>query len=97
VSRPVSAADRGRDLVAVVIFLLGAALYGYGFIGLHGMTARPIVTRPGRTAVQQANIYSNVSRVGILLVAVALVAIVWSFWRHAARRPNSANVQENDS
>jgi hypothetical protein len=89
VTRGVSAGGRIRDAVALVIVAAGAALWGYGFLGLRRMAWSPIVPEHGRTAVQRTTMYWNFSRAGVALIVVGLVAVAWSFWRHHSRRDES--------
>jgi hypothetical protein len=86
VKRGVGPGERIRDAVALAILVAGAALWGYGFLGLRRMAWSPIVPEHGRTAVQRTTLYWNVSRAGVALILVGLIAVAWSFWRHHARR-----------
>ena len=82
-ARPVSRADRARDAIAAAILAVGAALWLYGFLGLRTLEQNPITVEPGGlTAVEQAVWYWNFTRAGKLVLAVGVVAILWSYWKH---------------
>ena len=84
--RDVSPGGRLRDAVALAILAVGAALWGYGFLGLRHMARSPILPEPGRTAVQRTTLYWNFTRAGVALIIVGLIAAAWSFWHHHAGR-----------
>jgi hypothetical protein len=86
VKRGVSSGARIRDGVALAILGIGAALWGYGFMGLRRMAWSPIVPERGRTAVQRTTQYWHVSRLGVALIIVGLIAVAWSFWLHHSGR-----------
>jgi hypothetical protein len=86
VKRRVSPGERIHDAIALAILLAGAALWGYGFLGLRRMAWSPIVPERGRTALQRTTLYWNISRAGAALIVVGLIAVAWSFWRHHVRR-----------
>lgn len=81
-----SAADRRRDVAAVVILLAGAALYGYGFLGLHALATKPIVLPRGEFALARFDHFWYLSRAGATLILIGVAAVAWSFWRHRRRR-----------
>ena len=84
--RGVGPGDRLRDAIALAIVAAGAALWGYGFLGLHRMAWSPIIPERGRTAVQRTTTYWNFTRAGVALIIVGLIAAAWSFWHHHAGR-----------
>lgn len=81
----VSPADRKRDLVAVSLLVVGAALFLYGFLGLRGMATKPIVAARGHSAVAAADVFWYLSRAGTAVIIAGVIAVAWSFWRHHRR------------
>ncbi|HJU91265.1 MAG TPA: hypothetical protein VJ672_17905 [Gemmatimonadaceae bacterium] len=82
-ARSVSRADRARDAIAAAILLLGAALWGYGFLGLRTLEREPIVVRTGGpSAVEQALWFWNFTRAGKVILVVGVAALLWSYWQH---------------
>lgn len=78
-SQHVEPAARRRDLIALLILAAGAAVALYGYLGLHTMASKPIVREPGHTAIQRAISYNNVVVAGWVIIAVGILAVVWSF------------------
>ena len=70
---------RRRDLIALVILAAGAAIAVYGYLGLHTMASKPIVREAGHQAIARAISYNNVVIAGWVVMAVGIVAVVWSF------------------
>ncbi|MGH7648659.1 MAG: hypothetical protein ACREND_11110 [Gemmatimonadaceae bacterium] len=81
-SERVSPAARRRDLVALLILAAGAATACYGYLGLHHMASDPIVRERGKQAIDRAISYTNVVDAGWIIVAVGVVAMLWSFWQN---------------
>jgi len=79
VSERVEPAARRRDLIALLILALGAATAVYGYLGLHNMASKPIVRVRGQQAIERAISYNNVVIAGWVIIAVGILAVVWSF------------------
>ena len=86
-TRPVRRADRIRDVVAMAVLLTGAALYAYAYGGMHLLADRAIVPVPGHSALERFDRYWQLSRAGLLLMAVGVATVAWSFWRFRSRPP----------
>ena len=88
-SQHVEPAARRRDLIALLILAAGAATAVYGYLGLHTMASKPIVREPGHAALERAISYNNVVFAGWVIIAVGIVAVVWSFLanRRSANAP----------
>lgn len=89
-SDAVSPAARRRDLIALLVLAVGAATASYGYMGLHHMASKPIVREAGRQAIDRAISYNNVVHAGWIIVALGVLAVLWSFWQnrksaHASR------------
>lgn len=75
----VEPAARRRDLVALVILAAGAAIAVYGYLGLRTMASKPIVREAGHQAIERAISYNNVVMAGWVIIAIGILAVVWSF------------------
>lgn len=78
-SQHVGPAARRRDLIALVILAAGAAIAVYGYLGLHTMASKPIVREAGHPAMERAISYNNIVIAGWVIIAVGILAVVWSF------------------
>lgn len=78
-SQHVEPAARRRDLIALVILAAGAAIAVYGYLGLHTMASKPIVREAGHPAMERAISYNNVVIAGWVIIAVGILAVIWSF------------------
>ena len=76
---------RRRDVIAMTILAVGAAVAAYGYLGLHVMATRPIARVAGQTALERAMSYNVVMYAGLGIVLRGIGAVIWSFWRF--RRP----------
>lgn len=79
---PVSPAARRRDLIALLVLAAGAATASYGYLGLHHMAFQPIVRERGKLAIDRAIAYNNVVHAGWIIIALGVLAMMWSFWQH---------------
>ena len=78
-SQHVEPAARRRDLIALLILAAGAAIAVYGYLGLHTMASKPIARVAGHPAMERAISYNNVVIAGWVIIAVGILAVVWSF------------------
>jgi hypothetical protein len=86
VTRPVTAAERKRDRIALGLLAAGLVLYGTAFLGMRTMAEVPIVARPGHPAITHFTNLWLLSLAGIALVGIGGIAMAWSFWRYLTRR-----------
>jgi hypothetical protein len=78
-------ADRLRDLAALVLVVVGAALYLYAHLGMRRLAARSGYAPRGVWLMPQFDHYSRASRVGVWAVAAGVAVGVWSFLALRAR------------
>jgi hypothetical protein len=83
-------ADRTRDGLAMLVFLAGAALYGYAWTGMHNLATKQLVVPKGVASMRYFDTYWQMSRVAILILLAGAAALVWSFWRYSGRFDKSA-------
>ena len=83
-SRPVSRSDRVRDILALGILGGGALVYAIAYSGMHTLAAKPIVVVPGHPAMQRFTHYWQLSQVGLILLAIGVLAVAWSFLSYRA-------------
>lgn len=81
-SQHVEPAARRRDLIALLILAAGAATAVYGYLGLHHMAWKPIVRVRGQQAMARAIAYNNIVIAGWVIIAIGILAVVWSFVAH---------------
>jgi hypothetical protein len=86
----VTRADRLRDLIAVMVLLAGAGLYGYAWTGMHGLATKPLNMPKGIAAMRYFDTYWQMSRVAILIMLAGAAAVAWSFWSYSRRVDPSA-------
>lgn len=85
-NRRVSAAARLRDAGALLLVVAGIALFAWGNARLRSMAAGRITTVPARTAVQQAERYEALARIGLGVALLGVGAGFWSYHRYARSR-----------
>ena len=51
----------------------------YGYLGLRHMATKPIVRVRGQLAMARAISYNNIVLAGWVIIAVGILAVVWSF------------------
>jgi hypothetical protein len=90
VSRVVTRADRTRDVVSILVLLLGAGLYAYAWTGMHNLATKQLVIPKGIAAMRYFDTYWQMSRVAILIMLVGAATVAWSFWSHSRRVDPSA-------
>jgi hypothetical protein len=90
VSRVVSRADRGRDAVAMLVLLAGAALYSYAWLGMHNLATKQLAIPKGIAAMRYFDTYWQMSRIAIVILLAGTAALAWSFWRYSGRHDKSA-------
>lgn len=74
---PVPRLGRVLDLVGALLFLGGAAVYGWAWMGLRRLRDDPPVSAEGAfVAVARANDFSTLSRLGLALMAGGAVVAV---------------------
>lgn len=83
---PVPRLARALDLIGLVVFIAGAACYGYAYLGLEEIRSGQLVRPPGLfSALQAAEGYYWYSQVGIAL-SVAGIGVFLAAFTVARRR-----------
>jgi hypothetical protein len=90
VNRPVTRADRTRDVIAILILLAGAALYGYAWVGMHNLASHHLLVPKGVAFMRYFDTYWQMFRVARIVLVTGAVMLVWSFWRYSGRVNTSA-------
>ena len=78
-------ADRSRDLVAMLVLLVGLALYVYAWFGMHNLATKQLVIPKGVPAMRYFDTYWQMFRVAKLFFLAGAAALAWSFWSHRRR------------
>jgi hypothetical protein len=81
----VTRADRSRDLIAMLVLLVGAGLYTYAWFGMHNLATKQLVIPKGVPAMRYFDTYWQMFRVAKLFFLAGAVALVWSFWSFSRR------------
>lgn len=84
-SRVVTRADRSRDVVAMLVLLVGAALYAYAWYGMHNLATKQLVIPKGVPAMRYFDTYWQMFRVAKLFCIAGAAALAWSFWSFSRR------------
>lgn len=84
-SRVVTRADRTRDVLAMFVFLIGVALYGYAWTGMRNLATKHLVIPKGVAAMRYFDTYWQMSRVAILIMLAGAAIVAWSFWSYSRR------------
>ena len=78
-------ADRSRDLVAMLVLLAGAALYGYAWYGMHNLATKQLVIPQGAPYMRYFDAYWKMFLLSKLFLVAGAAALVWSFWSYSRR------------
>ena len=78
-------ADRSRDVVAMLVLLVGAALYAYAWYGMHNLATKQLVIPKGVPAMRYFDTYWQMFRVAKLFFIAGAAALAWSFWSYSRR------------
>lgn len=78
-------ADRSRDVVAMLVLLVGAALYAYAWYGMHNLATKQLVIPKGVPAMRYFDTYWQMFRVAKLFGIAGAAALAWSFWSFSRR------------
>ncbi|MFL5575438.1 MAG: hypothetical protein ACJ79S_05660 [Gemmatimonadaceae bacterium] len=85
--------DRVRDALALAVLVVGVALFFYARHNIQLIAAGHITAVPGQSAVQRADRFDRLSRVGLWTAGAGLVlAIAFSIHQH--RRASEALRQQ---
>lgn len=84
-SRVITRADRSRDLIAMLVLLVGAALYTYAWFGMHNLATKQLVIPKGVPAMRYFDTYWQMFRVAKLFFLAGAAALAWSFWSFSRR------------
>ena len=84
-SRVVTSGDRKRDVIAMLVLLVGAGLYFYAWLGMHNLATKQLVIPKGIAAMRYFDTYWQMSRVAILIMLAGAAAVAWSFWSYSRR------------
>ena len=88
-TRAVTRADRARDLGALALVVAGAALYLYATAGMRSLAAGGVQGDLAHPLMAHWDRYWQLSRAGLLVAGIGVGVGIWSFARHALRRPTS--------
>ena len=86
-SRAVSRADRARDLTALVLVVAGALLYLHSNAGMRSLAAGGVQGDLTHPLMAHWDRYWQLSRAGLTIAGLGIGVGLWSFVRHAFRRP----------
>lgn len=89
-SKVVTRADRLRDLVAMLVLLVGLALYSYAWFGMHNLATKQLVIPKNVPAMRYFDTYWQMFRVAKLFFFAGAAALAWSFWSYFRRTDTPA-------
>jgi hypothetical protein len=97
VSRPVTAGDRRRDLAALALVLVGAAVMLHAHFGMRDLAALRVTLAEGEYYMNRYNTYQSRSVVGVGLIASGVIVGLWALIRHKSDRASGSHAEENRS
>ena len=96
-SRPVRASDRRRDLAALALVLVGAAVMLHAHFGMRDLAALRVTLAEGEFYMNRYNTYQSRSLVGIGLIASGVIVGLWALVRHKLDPDTEIHAEENRS
>ena len=94
-SGAVRAADRRRDVGALVLLLIGAALMLFANFGMHNLSLGQITLAEGEWQMNRYNTYSRMSSLGGAFVVAGALVGVWSMTRYLFYRRAARNAEKD--
>ena len=88
-SKIVTASDRRRDLAALALVILGAAVMLHAHFGMRDLAALRVTLAEGEYYMNRYNTYQSRSVVGAGLIAAGVIVGLWALIRHKSDRTGS--------
>jgi hypothetical protein len=86
VSRSVGPGDRRRDLAALALVLVGAAIMLSSHFGMRDLAALRVTLAEGEYYMNRYNTYQSRSVVGAGFIAAGVIVGLWALVRHKTDR-----------
>lgn len=94
-SGAVRAADRRRDLAALVMLIIGAALMLQAHFGMRALARGDVTLAEGEWRMNRYNRYDRTSSLGGGFAVAGVLVGVWSMTRYSFYRRAARNAEKN--